>query len=108
VCVIEKGSEVGSHVISGNVLQPSALDELLPGWREKRGPGEEFEGLPLRVEAKRDRFWLLTRGGGVRLPTPRQMRNKGNYVISLRRAAAAGFVCFGLCVCVWGLLSAKW
>lgn len=84
VCVIEKGSEVGSHIISGNVLQPTALDELFPGWREKRGPGGEAEGMPLRVEAKRDRFYVLTPSGAVRLPAPRQMKNKGNYVISLR------------------------
>ncbi|KAI8470583.1 MAG: hypothetical protein J3K34DRAFT_451770 [Monoraphidium minutum] len=85
VCVIEKASEVGGHAISGNVLQPTALDELLPGWRDPGAAdaGGAFEGLPLRVPAARDRFWLLTRGGGARLPTPRQMKNKGNYIISL-------------------------
>lgn len=84
VCVVEKGSEVGAHAISGNVLQTTALDELFPGWRDQRGPGEACEGIPLRVEAKRDRFYLLTKGGlALRLPTPPQMHNKGNYVVSL-------------------------
>ena len=90
VCVIEKGSEVGAHIISGNVLQPTALEELFPGWKGKRGAGEECEGLPLRVEAKRDRFYALAPGGGaLRLPAPRQMKNKGNYIISLRWGAGA-------------------
>jgi electron-transferring-flavoprotein dehydrogenase len=75
---------VGAHILSGNVFQPTALDELFPDWRDKRGEGEEFEGLPLRVQARRDRFYALLPGAALRLPTPRQMKNKGNYIISLR------------------------
>ncbi|KAK9830266.1 hypothetical protein WJX72_010683 [[Myrmecia] bisecta] len=75
VCVVEKGAEVGAHILSGNVLETRALDELLPNWKE--------EGAPVTVEAKEDRFFMLTKKRAWRMPTPRQMHNKGNYVISL-------------------------
>jgi len=75
VCVIEKGSEVGAHILSGAVFEPSALDELLPDWRDR--------GAPLLTPATNDRFMLLTRYHAWRLPTPRPMRNHGNYIISL-------------------------
>jgi electron-transferring-flavoprotein dehydrogenase len=75
VCVIEKGSEVGAHILSGAVFEPGALDELFPDWRER--------GAPLDTPAAEDRFLLLTRSRAVRLPTPPQMRNHGNYIISL-------------------------
>ncbi len=75
VCVIEKGSEVGAHILSGAVFEPRALDELFPDWRER--------GAPLDTPAAEDRFLLLTRSRAVRLPTPPQMRNHGNYIISL-------------------------
>ncbi len=77
MCVIEKGSEVGAHILSGNVLEPRALDELLPGWKD-------MEGLPLMTPTTKDRFYYLTQGRSIRMPTPPQMHNKGNYVISLR------------------------
>ena len=75
VCVLEKGSEVGAHILSGAVLEPRALDELLPDWRQR--------GAPLDTEAREDRFLFLTERRAFRLPTPPQMRNRGNYIISL-------------------------
>ena len=75
VCVVEKGSEVGAHILSGAVFEPRALDELIPDWRER--------GAPLATPATEDRFLLLTARRALRLPTPPQMRNHGNYIISL-------------------------
>ena len=75
VCVVEKGSEVGAHILSGAVFEPRALDELFPDWRER--------GAPLVTPAVEDRFLLLTRTRAWRLPTPPQMHNRGNYIISL-------------------------
>ena len=75
VCVIEKGSEVGAHLLSGAVLEPRALDELIPDWRER--------GAPLNTPAAEDRFLYLTKTRAYRLPTPPQMHNSGNYIISL-------------------------
>jgi len=75
VCVIEKGSEVGAHLLSGAVFEPRALNELIPDWKEK--------GAPLHVPAVEDKFLFLTKTAALRLPTPPQMHNKGNYVISL-------------------------
>ncbi|KAG0458720.1 hypothetical protein HPP92_021848 [Vanilla planifolia] len=73
VCVLEKGAEVGAHIISGNVLETRALDELLPNWRH--------EGAPIEVSVSSDKFWLLTENNSFSLPSP--FDNKGNYVISL-------------------------
>ncbi len=67
----------GSHILSGNVLEPRTLNELLPGWRED-------EVCPVRTPAKKDKFYFLTNSSAIRLPTPPQMHNKGNYIISLR------------------------
>jgi electron-transferring-flavoprotein dehydrogenase len=75
VCVIEKGSEVGAHILSGAVFEPRALDELIPDWHAR--------GAPLKVPATEDRFLLLTKTKAIRLPTPPQMKNHGNYIISL-------------------------
>jgi electron-transferring-flavoprotein dehydrogenase len=75
VCVVEKGSEVGAHILSGAVFEPRALNELLPDWRER--------GAPLVTPAAEDRFLLLTKARALRLPTPPQMANHGNYIISL-------------------------
>jgi electron-transferring-flavoprotein dehydrogenase len=75
VCVLEKGSEVGAHILSGAVLDPKALNELIPDWKEK--------GAPLNVSVKSDEFRLLGQRWSLRLPTPPQMHNTGNYVISL-------------------------
>ena len=75
VCVLEKGSEVGAHILSGAVFEPRALDELLPDWRASDSP--------LTTPAIDDRFLFLTARRAVRLPHPPQTRNRGNYVVSL-------------------------
>jgi electron-transferring-flavoprotein dehydrogenase len=75
VCVIEKGSEVGAHILSGAVIEPRALDELLPDWREL--------GAPLHTPATDDAFLYLTAHRAQRLPTPAPMHNRGNYIVSL-------------------------
>lgn len=70
VCLIEKGSEVGAHILSGAVLEPRALNELIPDWQEKSAP------LDTPVDA--DKFVFLTQNSAIRLPTPPQMNNHGN------------------------------
>ncbi len=75
VCVVEKGSEVGGHILSGAVIETRALDELLPDWKER--------GAPLNTLAKEDRFLFLSEQKATRLPTPPQMHNEGNYIVSL-------------------------
>jgi electron-transferring-flavoprotein dehydrogenase len=75
VCVLEKGSEIGAHILSGAVLEPRALGELFPNWKEL--------GAPLNTPAGDDRFLFLTESKAWRLPTPPQMANHGNYIISL-------------------------
>jgi electron-transferring-flavoprotein dehydrogenase len=75
VCLVEKGSEIGAHILSGAVLEPRALNELIPDWREK--------GAPLETPATDDRFLYLTATRAFRLPTPPQMHNTGNYIVSL-------------------------
>lgn len=75
VCVVEKGGEVGAHILSGAVLEPRALNELIPDWAAK--------GAPLTTPATDDRFLLLTEQRAYRLPTPPQMNNHGNYIVSL-------------------------
>ncbi|XP_055962405.1 electron transfer flavoprotein-ubiquinone oxidoreductase, mitochondrial isoform X2 [Mercurialis annua] len=73
VCVVEKGAEVGTHILSGNVFEPRALDELIPLWRQ--------EEAPITVPTSSDKFWFLTKSRAYSLPSP--FDNKGNYVISL-------------------------
>ncbi|MGA9868058.1 MAG: electron transfer flavoprotein-ubiquinone oxidoreductase [Acetobacteraceae bacterium] len=75
VCVVEKGSEVGAHILSGAVVEPRALNELIPDWKDK--------GAPLITPATDDRFLFLTAKRAVRLPTPPGMHNHGNYIVSL-------------------------
>ena len=75
VCVIEKGSEVGSHILSGAVIETKALDELIPNWKSLNSP--------LKTQAKEDKFLYLTETKSYQFPTPPQMHNKGNYIISL-------------------------
>jgi len=75
VCVVEKGGEVGAHILSGAVIEPRSLDELLPDWREN--------DAPLTTSAGEDRFLYLTATRAIRLPTIPQMHNKGNYIGSL-------------------------
>ena len=75
VCVVEKGSEVGAHILSGAVIEPRALTELLPDW--------QAQGAPLVQTVTEDRFVFLTQSRSIRLPTPPQMHNDGNYIVSL-------------------------
>ncbi len=78
VCVVEKGSEVGAHILSGAVMDPRALGELFPDWRER--------GAPLGTEVREDRFLFLSEKGTRRVPNwmlPECFRNHGNYVVSL-------------------------
>ncbi len=75
ICILEKGSEVGAHILSGAVLEPRSLNELIPDWKDK--------GAPLSVAVKSDRFQYLTKTRAISMPTPPQMHNKGNYIISL-------------------------
>jgi electron-transferring-flavoprotein dehydrogenase len=75
VCVVEKGGEVGAHILSGAVLEPRALNELIPDWQDRNAP--------LTTPAKDDRFLFLTETRTFRLPTPPQMHNHGNYIVSL-------------------------
>jgi electron-transferring-flavoprotein dehydrogenase len=78
VCVLEKGSEVGAHILSGAVLEPRALNELIPDWDEK--------GAPLNAPVRNEKFLFLTESGGMSIPVgllPGQMQNHGNYIVSL-------------------------
>jgi electron-transferring-flavoprotein dehydrogenase len=78
VCVLEKGSAVGAHILSGAVIDPIALDELLPDWRTR--------GAPIDTAVTDDRFMILTASGGMRVPSmllPPLMSNHGNYIVSL-------------------------
>ena len=75
VCVLEKASAVGAHALSGAVMEPAPLDALLPSWRDAK--------LDICVPAARDELLYLTRRGSVRFLTPPQMRNHGNFIISM-------------------------
>src|SRR5690606_4965362 len=76
VCVIEKSSTIGAHILSGAVIEPGPLDALLPGWRDNPPP--------VCVPATEDEFWYLTRDGGRKFPfVPPGMRNHGNFIVSL-------------------------
>lgn len=78
VCVIEKGSEVGAHILSGAVIDPIGLNELIPDWKEK--------GAPLNTPVTEDKFMVLSEKGGFTIPSflmPPLMNNHGNYIASL-------------------------
>jgi electron-transferring-flavoprotein dehydrogenase len=78
VCVLEKGSEVGAHILSGAVVDPIALNELIPDWKDK--------GAPLNTPVTEDRFYVLGAQGAMRMPNflmPPLMNNHGNYAVSL-------------------------
>ncbi len=77
VCVVEKGSEVGAHILSGAVFEPRALNELFPDWKEK--------GAPVDVEVTADEIYMLTETKARKVPNlfvPHTMHNHGNYIIS--------------------------
>lgn len=76
VCILEKGSEVGAHLLSGAAFETRALDELIPDWKDK--------GAPLNTKATADKFVFLTKTKAFTFPiAPPQMNNHGNYIISL-------------------------
>src|SRR5438045_591050 len=78
VCVLEKGSEVGAHILSGAVIDPIGLNELIPDWKEK--------GAPIETRVSDDQFLWLTKTGSFRFPNfsmPPLMNNHGNYIVSL-------------------------
>ena len=78
VCVLEKGSEIGAHILSGAVMDPRALNELCPDWKA--------QGAPLNAPVSEDRFLYLSERGALKVPDfllPACFRNHGNYVISL-------------------------
>ncbi|MGA8178152.1 MAG: FAD-dependent oxidoreductase, partial [Pseudolabrys sp.] len=78
VVVVEKGSEVGAHILSGAVIDPIGLDRLLPDWRS--------EDTPIKTSVTDDRFYYLSATGAIRLPNfimPPLMNNHGNYIVSL-------------------------
>ena len=77
ICLLEKGSEIGAHILSGNVFQPNALDELIPNWKELNAP--------LNVPVKKDKLLFLLKNIGIPIPSfvMPPMNNHGNYVISL-------------------------
>ncbi len=81
VVVVEKGSEVGAHILSGAVFEPTALNELFPNWKA--------DGAPLETAVTNDDIYLLTSTeGAVKVPhfaIPKTMHNSGNYIISLGR-----------------------
>src|SRR6476660_6385613 len=78
VCVLEKGSEIGAHILSGAVMDPRGLSELIPDWKEK--------GAPLFRTVDDDRVLYLTRNRHFTLPiTPPPLRNHGNFILSLSR-----------------------
>ena len=77
VCLIEKGAEIGAHILSGAVMDPRALNELLPNWKD---------GAPLNAPVSEDRFFILSETGATKVPNsllPGCFHNEGNYVISL-------------------------
>jgi electron-transferring-flavoprotein dehydrogenase len=78
VCVVEKGSEVGAHILSGAVMEPRAMNELFPDWKER--------GAPLNTPVGEDRFMILTPHNHISIPNfllPAELHNHGNYIISL-------------------------
>jgi electron-transferring-flavoprotein dehydrogenase len=78
VVLLEKGSEIGAHILSGAVLDPTGLNALIPDWKDK--------GAPLTVEVKEDNFYFLGLAGGIRIPNwpmPPLMSNHGNYIVSM-------------------------
>ena len=85
VCVIEKGSEVGAHILSGAVIETRALDELIPDWQNR--------SAPLKTPVNQDRFLFLTEKSSWQVPNwllPQQLQNHGNYVSSVAKSLPLG------------------
>ena len=81
ICVLEKGAQVGAHIISGCILNPEGLDQLLPDWRQM--------DTPIKTKVVKDRFYWMTKKHAYRLPVPPPIRNQDGYIVSLSK------------VCVW-------
>ena len=79
VLLLEKAGEIGAHILSGNVLEPSAMKELFPDWLSEENPSR-FEGV---TPATKDKMRFLTQNSSIPIPTPPQMNNHGNYIVSL-------------------------
>jgi 2-polyprenyl-6-methoxyphenol hydroxylase-like FAD-dependent oxidoreductase len=82
VCVLEKGGEIGAHILSGAVIDPTALNELIPDWKDK--------GAPIYTPVTEDHFYTLTETSARRIPNwtmPKLMNNHGNYIVSLGRVS---------------------
>ena len=79
VVVLEKAGELGAHILSGNVIEPSAVDELLPDWNSPKNPSRFENATP----ATHDKLRFLTKNRSIPVPAPPQMNNHGNYIISL-------------------------
>jgi len=81
VCLIEKGSYIGAHILSGNVFEPRALNELIPDWKEQE------DGPPINHSpVTEDKFLILSETGSFKVPNflfPKSIDNHGNYIISL-------------------------
>ena len=78
VVIVEKGSEVGAHILSGAVLEPTALNELFPDWKD--------QGAPVNTPVSQDKLYFFTKSKAIRIPSflaPKTMHNNGNFVISL-------------------------
>ena len=78
VCLIDKGAEIGAHILSGAIMDPRALNELIPDWKEK--------GAPLDTLVTEDQFVFLQQSSGFKVPdflVPDSLQNEGNYVVSL-------------------------
>ncbi|MCP4936741.1 MAG: electron transfer flavoprotein-ubiquinone oxidoreductase [bacterium] len=75
VCVVEKGAQVGAHILSGAILETRALDELMPDWQQRNAP--------LKTQVTKDQFLMLSKTQALPLPVAASMRNAGNYIISL-------------------------
>ena len=78
ICILEKGAEVGAHILSGNVLETRALDELLPKWKE--------QGAPVKTKVSKEKFLFLGKKSSLSWPTwllPAVQKNHNNYIISL-------------------------
>lgn len=75
ICVLEKAAQIGGHTVSGAVIEPQAITELLPDWQNLNSP--------IQTKAKNDKFFFLTENNFFKLPTPKPMHNTGNYIVSL-------------------------
>ena len=75
ICVLEKGSQVGAHILSGAVMDSKALEELLPNWR--------YENSPIQTQVTEEIFYLLTPNRALSLPVPPSLHNHGHYIVSL-------------------------